>query len=172
MHKAIRILLGAVLWSGLIAAAVWAIRSGATVAGDAGSVTEQFWQATAGQGRWLPFRNPQKLSLQVGDPVFQEAEPGRLVHVGHVYALVDDRGERHLQGSHAQGVVYLTPQARMGEGMHLEHYRADLSIAAGMQMLFPPEKRHQVQRLLARHWQQRKHELLDTLRPVVERTLR
>ncbi len=173
MHRGVRILLGLVFWLGLGTAAVWAVRWGTPLAeGTAANTGGRLWQAIAARGRWLSFENARRLPLRVGDPVYQEAEPGRLVHVGHVYALVDEEGKQHLHGKFPRGVVYLTPEARLQGGVRLEHYRADLSIAAGVQMLFPPEKRQQVQRLLVRHWQQQRREMLDTLRPVIEHTLK
>ncbi len=172
MHRAVRILLGLALWLGLGAAALWVFRSTATVAGHTSGTPGQLWQAATAQGHWLPFANPRRLPLRVGDPVYQEAEPGQLVLVGHVYALADDQGDQHLQGEFARGMVYLTPDARLQGAVRLEHYRADLSLAAGMQMLFPPRKRQQVQRLLAQHWNRHKREMFDTLRPVIEHTLK
>ena len=172
VRRTVRLMLGAGLWLSLVLGAAWAVGSLRVGSGQDHSETAiRIWQAGTGQGHWLHFANREQLPLRVGDPVYQEAAPGRLVQVGHVYALIDQQGHQHLQGRFAQGVVYLAPQARLADSMRLEHYQADLSIAAGVQTLFPPEKRRQVQQLLARHWQREKRKMLDALRPVVERTL-
>ncbi len=167
--RTVRITLGVIVWLGALAGGSWGLLA-LTGPEHTTSWLAQVWKATAGEARWVPFRCQEPLWLRVGDPVYQKTTNGSLRLAGHVYLVRDLQNRVVSEGWTTQGQVYLTPDASWPVE-RLEYYRADLSIQAGMEMLFPPEKRQELIRLLSQTWQEQGDELVKLMQPVVMEAL-
>lgn len=101
--------------------------------------------------------------IQVNDPVFVRAEGGDWYQAGHMEASSSDDPQRLVMAWYAHDLP--------GAPCRLTAYRNRGQLGEVIQIMFPPEKRRQIQVRLEQAFEQHGDELMQSILPLVQQSL-
>lgn len=167
-----RAIVGALIWIGILAGGIIFARQSFDRAPDA---TTKLLKYVGKQRRTVSMQYKGTLLMKVGDPVFlnPEIHPDDIAPIGYVSRVViDDKPTRNLAYTKEATICLFGVAPEIRDGDFLEYHAAPDTAAWALKTMLPKSKRDEISKLILSAYRENQSEIISTLRPVVEASLR
>jgi hypothetical protein len=177
-----RVYVGLLIWLGA-AFGLWRLVDGrreadrvapAHATGSIGRVLPALWAYATGTPQRIVLEMSGPARLAAGDPIVLGGSAGQVRQIGQIKRVLAAAGHTSLGEAHpqvAEALLYASAPAIDGEA-RLTYYEMPDSLAWVVNTLLPPEKKGQIAREIAAALEAHHAEVLASLRPVIEQSLR
>jgi hypothetical protein len=167
--KNLRIAVGALIWLGLLVAAV--VYCWRDVSQQQSSTVAQLSEFILKPRHEILLQFPEPQLLYVGDPIF-ERRGDRYIRVGEIVSTSGVRGVDAEDDYAEQAIAEIYSSASpMGTGDQLTYYPASDSMGWVIMSLLTPKKRQKIEAILTEAYQEHFDEISEEFRPLVLQTL-